>query len=223
MRAGYSSFCYSKVMPGYIEKTIAAYNQSPDKYEASTTGMTPPAEFERFVKALGKGATVLDAGCAFGRDSAEFQANDLTPTGIDLSDELLSKAISAHPDITFRKMDVRKLDFDNESFNGVWCHAVLLHLNDEDITIALSEFRRVLKPVGSLFISFKRGVGTREVVERFSSDAARFYNYKTVEAVDGMLKANGFTDVDAYYVNEQDLFGEDKRDLDWVHCFSKKA
>lgn len=211
-------------MSEYIEKTIAAYDQSPDKYEASTTGMTPPAEFGRFVEMVGDpGKTILDAGCAFGRDSAEFKAKGLTPIGIDLSDELLKKAVVAHPDIKFQKMDVRELSFENESFDGIWCHATLLHLNDEDIVKALREFHRVLKPDGKLFISFKKGKGTQEVVERFSSDTARFFNFKTTEAVTAVLKETGFTDINAYYINERDLFGPDKRDLDWVHCFSVKA
>lgn len=211
-------------MSDYIDKTIAAYNQSPDKYEASTSGMTPSAEFKRFVEmAGGTGKTVLDAGCAFGRDCAEFQRKGLISTGIDLSDELLKKATASHPDIEFKKMDVRKLDFDDESFDGIWCHAVLLHLNDKDIVKALREFHRLLKPGGALFVSFKKGEGAQEVVENFSSDAARYYNFKTTESVTEALQATDFTDIDAYYVNERDLFGPDRRDLDWVHCFSRKS
>ncbi len=210
-------------MSEYIDKTIAAYNQSPDKYEASTTGMTPPAEFKRFVETVGVGKTVLDAGCAFGRDSAEFQTAGLAPTGIDLSDGLLQKAIATHPDIKFYKMDVLDLGFPDESFDSIWCHATLLHLNDEDITKALHEFYRVLKPRGVLFVSFKKGEGSQEFVENFSSNAARYFNFKTTEAVTVVLQETGFTDIDAYYINERDLFGPDKRDLDWVYCFSFRA
>jgi len=211
-------------MSEYLDRTIAAYDQDPDKYEASTAGMTPPVEFRRFVETIGgAGKTVLDAGCAFGRDTAEFKASGLIPVGIDLSDELLRKAVTSHPDIRFQKMDVRKLSFDDHSFDGIWCHAVLLHLKDDGIITALREFHRVLKPGGILFISFKKGEGAREVVEDFSSNSARFFNYKTTEAVMEMLQRTGFTDIDAYYINERDLFGPDKRDLDWVHCFSKNA
>lgn len=218
-------FCYNRGMSeGYVAKTIAAYDQSSDKYEASTTGMTPPAEFGRFTEMVAETSRfVLDAGCAFGRDSTEFLVRGFTPIGIDLSDELLKKAVANNPDIEFHKMDIRDLGFADESFDGIWCHAALLHLNDEDIAKALGEFHRVLKPNGTLFVSFKKGEGTQEVVENFSSDAARFYNFKTKETLSTMLQDTGFKGVNAYYVNEQDLFGPDKRDLDWVHCFSRKA
>jgi len=211
-------------MADYIEKTIAAYDQSPDKYFESTREMTPPQEFGRFTESVrGLGDRVLDAGCAFGRDSSALHEAGFEVTGIDLSDGLLQKARELNPDLDFKKMDVRSLEFADGTFDGIWCHAVLLHLNDEDIVKALKEFHRVLKPDGTLFVSFKKGEGTREIKETFSSEAARFYNFKTIEPLTATLQEIGFTNIDAYYINERQLFGADKRDLDWVHCFSNKG
>lgn len=210
-------------MSEYIKKTIAAYDQSPYKYQASTEGMTPSKEFEHFIELL-KGKTVLDAGCAFGRDTAAFSQEGLDVTGIDLSEGLLNKAKELYPTLNFQKMDVRSLDFKDESFDGVWSHATLLHLNDQDLSKALSEINRVLKPEGALFVSFKKGEGSSEVVESFSSDAARFYNFKTFDALEPILDAAGFKGIDGYYINEQELFSDSsKRDLKWLHCFAIKA
>ena len=212
------------LMTDYIDKTIAAYDQSPDKYFESTREMIPPHEFSRFVKSVkGLSNRVLDAGCAFGRDSSAFHDAGFEVTGIDLSAGLLQKARELNPELDFKKMDVRSLDFANDAFGGIWCHAVLLHLNDEDIVKALKEFYRVLKPGGTLFVSFKKGEGTQEVLEAFSSEASRFYNSKTIEPLRSILQEIGFGDIDAYYINEQELFGPDKRDLDWLHCFSTKG
>ncbi len=211
------------LMTDYIDKTIAAYDQSPDKYFESTQEMTPLQEFSRFVESVrGLGNRVLDAGCAFGRDSFAFHEAGFEVTGIDLSDGLLQKARELKPDLDFKKMDVRSLDFADDTFDGIWCHAVLLHLNDADIVKALQEFHRVLKPSGILFVSFKKGEGTQELLETFSSEAARFYNFKTMEPLSATLKEIGFGSIDAYYINEQELFSPDKRDLVWLHCFSVK-
>ena len=210
-------------MAGYIERTIAAYDQSPDKYFESTREMTPPQEFSCFVATVkGLGTRILDAGCAFGRDTSAFHEAGLDVTGIDLSDGLLQKARDLHPELDFRKMDIRSLEFADATFDGIWCHTVLLHLNDEDLERALNEFHRVLKPTGTLFISFKKGEGTQEVLETFSSNAARFYNFKTIEPLTATLREAGFTDINAYYINEQEMFGPEKRDLDWVYCFSTR-
>lgn len=207
----------------YVEKTIATYNQNPDKYVDSTREMTPLHEFQRFVKSVRRGgAVVLDAGCAFGRDTSAMQKAGLLPIGIDLSDGLLRKAHEMYPDMDFRKMDVRRLDFPDNHFDGIWCHAVLLHLSDEDIAHTLNEFHRVIKSGGILFVSFKKGNGVDEVLETFSSDAPRFYNFKTIEPLTTSLQEAGFGNIDAYYINEQDLFGPDKRDLEWLHCFAVK-
>lgn len=211
-------------MPDYLQKTIAAYNQSADKYLDSTKDMTPPKEFQQFVSMVEHvGKPVLDAGCAFGRDTAAFSEQRFEPIGIDLSDELLKKARELYPKLTFKKMDVRMLNFDNDTFAGIWCHAVLLHLNDDDVKQALKEFHRVLKNNGVLFVSFKKGKGSREFVEAFSNDYPRFYNFKTKESLIDLLTEAGFKDINTYYINEQELFGPAKRDLDWLHCFSVKA
>ncbi len=80
---------------------------------------------------------VLDAGCAFGRDTAIFAENGFKTEGIDLFDGLLERAKELYPRITFQKMDVRKLEFSDESFSGIWCNATLLHLTEKDMLIAI--------------------------------------------------------------------------------------
>ncbi len=211
-------------MAGYVEKTISAYDQSPDKYQNTTWDMQLQPEFDRFIEMVrGADTSVLDAGCAYGRDTAAFSKEGLDATGIDLSEELLKRATELNSGLRFKKMDVRKLDFDDSSFDGIWCSAVLLHLKDIDISQALQEFRRVLRSGGALFVTFKKGEGTRQVLETFSSNNERFYNFKTIESATSLLQNNGFKDVDAYYINEREVFGPDKRNLDWVHCFSVKA
>jgi predicted SAM-dependent methyltransferase len=51
------------------------------------------------------------------------------------------------------KMDIRKLDFPNATFDGVELHHVLEHLERSDAPIALHEILRVLKPGGIFEIS----------------------------------------------------------------------
>lgn len=95
--------------------------------------MTPAVEFRRICDEVGGGKSILDAGCAFGRDSAMFHGEGYKVVGIDMSDELLKKAFALSPDIDFKKMGIRDLKFSDNSFDGIRCHATLLHLTDEDI------------------------------------------------------------------------------------------
>ena len=208
----------------YNTNTIDAYNASPDKYVDTTKTLVMRPELENFASLLpDKSSLVLDAGCAFGKDSAILTNMGVKLIGIDMSDELLKRAAMIHPDFEFIKMDVRNLKFPDNYFSGIWCNAVLLHLTDSDILITLKEFHRVLKMNGVIYISFKEGEGTENITETFTSDKSRFYNFKTIESVIDLLEKSDFKIIKNYTVNERDRFGADKRDLNWVCCFATKT
>lgn len=208
----------------YNARTLRAYEANPQKYEEATAHMVPVEEINFFVQQLPDATKdVLDAGCAFGRDTANFAERGLHVLGIDMSDALLERARQLRPELTFKKMDVRKLRLNDRSIAGIWCHATLLHLKNEDIVAALNEFYRVLVPQGILFMSFKEGVGDEEFVEQFSSDSARYFNYQTVDSVRQLAERAGFIVTKLYAINERERWGADKRDLNWVYCFAQKS
>lgn len=209
-------------MNDYVKKTISAYNKSPQKYIQRTEEMIPYHAIEKMIKYLPSGSLILDAGCAFGRDAGIFTKKGFKVVGIDLSKELLTEAQKRFPQIEFHQMDVRKLDFPNNYFDGIWCNAVLLHLKDEDIIRALKEFNRVLKKNGILCTSFKEGVGSEEKIESFSSDNSRFFNYQTRETVEKLIQEAGLISKEIYLVNERKIHGSDKRDLNWIYSFLRK-
>lgn len=209
-------------MDDYISRTLRAYDAHPEKYEEATANMTPQEEFEAFVGQIPKGGLVLDAGCAFGRDTALFVEKGYQAIGVDMSEGLLNRARKLHPALTFKKMDVRSLDFDDNAIAGIWCHATLLHLKDDDMRKALSEFSRVLLPGGVVFISVKEGTGDEEFVEKFSSNSARYFNYQTLDSVRAMVEQSGLDITKIYIMNERERWGADKRNLNWVYCFAKK-
>lgn len=214
--------CYISNMPDeYITRTLNAYNADPKKYEDATGEMILHEEIEEFMsRTFNKSLPVLDAGCAFGRDTALLAKNGFKVKGIDMSDGLLERARELYPNLSFQKMDVRKLEFPDESFSGVWCNATLLHLTDEDMQTALEEFKRVLIPGGVVFMSFKEGDGEEELVEKFSSNSARYYKYHTTETVRKLVEESGLKVVRIYTINEREKWGADKRDLNWVYCFA---
>ena len=87
---------------------------------------------------------------------------------------------------------------------------------------ALKEFKRVLIPGGVVFMSLKEGSGEEEIVEKFSSNSARYYNYHTTETVQQAVEVAGLTISSVYTINEREKWGADKRDLNWVYCFATK-
>lgn len=208
-------------MEDYIEKTIRAYDDT-KTYEDGTRLIVPEVELNEFVEMLQPGAALLDAGCAFGRDTEFLKAKGFNVRGIDLSPALIARAKELVPATDFDVRDIRETGFADEQFDGIWCNATLLHLKDEDIAAALAEFNRILKPGGILAVSLKKGAGTRQFVENFSSKSERFFNFQTHETLLTLLERAGLEEVSWHYLNERERYGQDKRDLDWLYSFSKK-
>jgi catechol 2,3-dioxygenase-like lactoylglutathione lyase family enzyme len=71
--------------------------------------------------------------------------------------------------------NLRQLGFASETFDGVWCAAVLLHLTRRDAPDAVAELARVLRPGGLLHLSLKEGVG--EAVTGEAIGEVRFFTY----------------------------------------------
>lgn len=209
-------------MDDYLKQTLKAYDANPEQYENATLGIVAEPELKEFVERLpSRELPVLDAGCAFGRDSALLSEKGVRVIGIDMSEALLTRARELNPDIDFRNMDVRQLDFANESFGGIWCNAVLIHLHDEDVVRALSEFTRVLSPGGISFVTFKHGEGEEVRQGSFTNSAPRYYKFQTVESLTGLIEQAGMTVERIYQVNEKERWGLERAD-ELIHCFARK-
>ncbi|GAB1644452.1 class I SAM-dependent methyltransferase [Krasilnikovia sp. MM14-A1259] len=210
-------------MHGYVARTLAAYEQDPERYERATRAMDSGQELDRFVALLpDRAGPVLDAGCAFGRDSASLAARGVDVVGVDLTPAFIARARQLHPELRFGVMDVCELDFPDATFAGVWCQATLLHLVDEHVAQALTEFGRVLRPGGALYVSFKEGDGEEFAVERFSSDGARFFRYQSVERVRSLVAEAGLDVVEVIRQNERDRHGAAHRDITWLQAYAHR-
>src|SRR3990170_4876613 len=112
----------------HVATTIASYNAFAEVYAQKNAANTPAPERELFLSKLPAHAAVLDAGCGPGRDSKYFCSAGHDITGIDLSSKFIQMARQAVPKATFTLMDLRKITFPDQSFDGIWACASLLHL-----------------------------------------------------------------------------------------------
>ena len=71
---------------------------------------------------------------------------DVKPIGIDLSEEMLK--ISKEKRIETVISDMRKLPFNDNTFDGVISNSSLVHLNQDDKKKSIKEVNRVLKENG---------------------------------------------------------------------------
>jgi ubiquinone/menaquinone biosynthesis C-methylase UbiE len=94
------------------------------------------------------GQPYLDVGCGTGNYTIALHEMGLDIIGLDPSLEMLDKAQSRAPEITWRKGVAEELHFADGSFQGILASLTLHHWRD--IRVGLSEAARVLKPGGRM-------------------------------------------------------------------------
>lgn len=93
-----------------------------------------------------RGGSVLDIPCGTGTYSTFFPASDYT--GIDVTEKYIERSKIRFPGKRFLVMDALNLEFEDETFDNVLICGFLHHLEDDQVTRAMQEARRVLKPGG---------------------------------------------------------------------------
>lgn len=96
-------------------------------------------------------AALLDIACGSGNYTTAMQRKGVECTGIDISEEMLSKARVKSQEVHWIKGDARRLPCQNKQFDGAICVLATHHI--QDLTACFAEAYRVLKQ-GSSFVLF---------------------------------------------------------------------
>jgi len=205
----------------YLRELQATYTKIAERYLSVRDQMLLIPELESFLDSV-NGPCVLDAGCGPGRDTRFFLGKGLKVTGIDLTKRFILLAKQRVSGADFRVMNILDLKFKDEIFHGIWCCAVLSHLRKADLQKALSEFHRVLKDGGILFVSVKAGTGEKIVREPLFDYHPRFTSFFQEDEISQHLQRAKFKVYKIYIFNERKRFGQEYRDLDYIVVFSIK-
>jgi ubiquinone/menaquinone biosynthesis C-methylase UbiE len=119
-----------------------------------------------------KGKVCLDAGCGSGRYvQAMLDLGAKKVVGVDLNTDVAKKAINSDK-VELIEGDIRKIPFDDGSFDFVCCNGVLHHTeNPDDI---LKEFKRLLKKEGCLFLYvFDKETRDWDLIDEFRKVAGK--------------------------------------------------
>ena len=135
-----------------IKKTEDDYNRIATAFSNKRSYITP--DLLEFKKYVASGDKVLDLGCGNGRLLDVLSDIEIDYLGVDLSANLLEIAQEKHKSNRFLKMDGEKIPARDESFDVIFCLAVLHHLpSSRERVQLLKEVRRVLKPGGKLILT----------------------------------------------------------------------
>ena len=171
----------------------------------------------KFAKLVGKGAYVLDLGCASGYQSQLLNNQGLQVTGLDLSPRMINRARETIKDAKFVVGDMTNLKFKAATFAGVYARASLLHIPKKLVPKVLRSVNKILKERGIFYLAVKEGKGEGEVEdERHGRKFKRFFSFFQKQEITDLLEDAGFRVEDVtFYQRENGM-------TKWIKIFSKK-
>lgn len=163
----------------HVEQLEDYYRRVVDVYDSSYTGVGRyrsnyfrlrilVALLERTKPAP---SLILDAGCGDGRPLAEMLRLGFDVHGFDVSDAMLSageKVLQSqgHDPGRIKKGDIYDVPASDRSYDAVACMGVVENLPDHERIF--SEFHRVLRPDGRLYISLENDLFSLYSVNKYS-------------------------------------------------------
>ena len=165
--------------------TIDYYNSHANEYYRTTVDADLDTGRKKFAAYLPAGARVIDMGCGSGRDVLAFREMGFDAAGLDASEELvrLAKERLGIPVFT---ADLAEW-ISGSPYDGIWCCAVLMHLEEEGCRRFFANLKYNLKSGGVLYISVKSGIETGiDSAGRYMRNFTEEDIYELVGSVEGL-------------------------------------
>ena len=176
---------YDRVAQHYADEYFAELARKPFDREL----------LDGFARSLRGGGQVCEIGCGPGQIARYLKDRGVNMLGLDLSAEMVKCARRLNPDIPFVHGDMLTLDLPEDSLGGIVSFYAIIHLKREQMTPALKEMRRALKPGGRLLVSFHGGQGELHRDEWYGQPVSIDVTLMTKEEMSGYLRGAGFHEV----------------------------
>ncbi|MAG50138.1 hypothetical protein CL621_00685 [archaeon] len=202
-------------MKEQIKKALETYDKYAKIYADYTYSKLMQFQLNKFISMLPKKGKILDVGSGSGRDAQYFHDYGLDVTSIDFSENMLKEAKKRVKGVKFIKMDMCNLEFENNSFDGIWVMASLSDIERKESLNILQGISKILKKNGVVYIAVKEGT-TEEVVSKPQyNNSPRYYTFYTQAELEDKLKKSGFSVLNAQTSEDQGT--------KWVEIFAKKS
>ena len=171
----------------------AGYNQIADRYLAGRTRNSEDVRLlDDLIMRLPEGAKVLDAGCGAGIPISQKLSEKFEVTGVDFSETQIELARKNVPNVSFLCEDMTKLDFPENSFDGISSYYAIIHVPREEHRSLLANFHRILKPGGFALLCLGAEQSTDDGEDDFFG-IRMYWSHFNAETYLKMLKDSSFT------------------------------
>jgi ubiquinone/menaquinone biosynthesis C-methylase UbiE len=147
---------------------------------------------DMLAQALPSDSKILDIGSGPGQFSKHLTEKGFVVEGIDISDQMLTIAQAKVPGVSFKKMDMRKLEFADHAFDGILAAYSIIHIPTPELPSVLFEMKRVLKPGGYALFIVQEGDADQIVDEPLAKGEKVFMNFFSKERLNQLLTSAGF-------------------------------
>ncbi len=161
----------------YKTETKRTYNRYPDLFDEKfdrhfNLFVRPEAEaFLRFTP----GNIILDLGSGPGNHAVYFKDQGYDVTCVDNSRAMVS--CCRKKGLTALYMDIESLDFPDQTFDGIWAYASLLHIPKERGKLVIPKLARLLRPNGTIGLALKEGEGEGFETHASYPQTQRWFTY----------------------------------------------
>ena len=181
-----------------MDKTRHAYNLAAQAYHELFHNEMAEKEYDRglldaFAARFTRGAVLCDAGCGPSAHIGRYLLEKgLRVVGVDIADRCVELARAYNPEMPIVQGDIAQLGFSAESFDGVVSYYSIIHAPKASIGGMFLEFRRVLKPGGSLLVAVKAGSGEGFRRELLGIETEIYFSLLTEDEIAGYFERAGF-------------------------------
>ena len=161
------------------------YHTNYKTYDQRTFTIDPSPFLEPFIQIIPSGASILDVGCASGRDLVWFKNKGFHVTGFEKSPGLANLA-RKNAQCEVIEGDFEVYDFSVLSFDAIAASGALVHVPHDRLPDVIQNISRALLKNGYFYISLKSGEGTR------TDDTGRTFYLWSEADLRGVLERLGF-------------------------------
>lgn len=147
---------------------------------------------DRFAAEVRTVGPACDMGCGPGHVARYLYEHGVNVCGVDLSSRMVEQARRLNLGIGCRQGDMLALDVADASWAGIVAFYSLIHVPREQLTLALQEFKRVLRPNGLLLLAFHVGKEIVHLDEWWGHKVALDFIFFQRAEMEGYLHATGF-------------------------------
>jgi ubiquinone/menaquinone biosynthesis C-methylase UbiE len=185
---------HEKIQKMDFKKTVKeGYNAIADRYLAERTRDSADVRLlNDFIERLPENSKVLDAGCGAGIPISQMLSEYFQVTGVDFSEAQIELAKKNVLNAEFLCEDMTKLNFPENTFDGITSYYAIIHIPREEHQSLLANFYRMLKPGGLALLCLGAESLIDDVDENYLGTRMYWSHYDT-ETYLKMLYECGFS------------------------------